>query len=243
MPGEDKKPGSSSHIVASFDYALKGLVYAIKTERNMRIHVIIGILVLMAAMFLNLTRMELIAVIFAIALVFITELLNTAAELMVNLITEQHHPQAKIIKDMTAGTVLFSSICAAVVGYIIFMKADILDVFEKSFVLRKISVFPPYFSAAVVFLVLFSTLLIKGLKQKVPSFEGGMPSIHTAIAFSLAILIYFLSSSFYALLLSVFLALMVAQSRLESRIHSLWEVVVGALLGVAVTVLVFQVIM
>jgi len=233
---------SSSNIIESFDYALRGLVYAIKTERNMRIHVIMAIMVLLASLFLNLSRMEIIAIIITIALVLITELFNTASERMVNLITEEHHPLAKIIKDMSAGTVLFSSMCATVVGILIFMKKEVLEVFEESVVIEKISTFPPYITAVVVFVVIFISLFIKGVREKQPALEGGMPSIHTAVAFSLSVMTYFISSNIYVLIISLFLALMVAHSRITSRIHNLWEVVAGALLGTLITVFIFQVV-
>ncbi len=225
----------------SFEYALKGLVYAVKHERNMRIHMVIAILVIIASLFLNLTRMELIALVFAIALVLITEILNTSSELMVNLITEKHHLSAKLIKDMSAGAVLFSSVSAIVVGYLIFVRKEILEVFEKSVVIKRISDFPPYITAMVIFLVLVVSFFIKGLGKKL-SLEGGMPSIHTSLAFSMATITYFLSSNLYVLLVSLFLAAMVAQARFSSHIHNLWEIVVGAVLGTLVTVFIFQIV-
>lgn len=243
MSENDKEKFSSSNIVESFDYALKGLIYAIRTQRNMRIHMIIAILVIISSLFLNLTRIEMIMLIFAIALVLITELLNTASELIIDLITEKHHPLAKIIKDMTAGAVLFASICAAIAGYLIFMRKEVLDVLGQSIVIEKISVFPPYITAITIFLVLVVTLFIKGLKGRYISLEGGMPSIHTAVAFSLAVLTYVLSMNIYVFLASLLLACMVAHARIASSIHSLWEVIVGALLGSMITIFVFQVIM
>jgi diacylglycerol kinase (ATP) len=242
MSEENKKDSSNSGLIASFDYALKGLVYAVKTQRNMRIHMIIAMMVIIISLFLNLSRVELIILVITISLVLITELMNTASELMVNLITEEHHPLAKIIKDMTAGAVLFSSISAVIVGYLIFIKKEILDIFIGSTVIHKIVVFPPYATALIILLVLVVTLFIKGVRQKSLSLEGGMPSIHTAVAFSLAVITYFLSSSFYVLLASLLLAAMVAQARLSSNIHNLWEVVVGAFLGAAITVFIFQIV-
>ncbi len=243
MSGNNTEKNSRPNIIASFDFALKGMVYAIRTERNMRIHMVIAIMVIITSLFLNLTRMELIAVMFAVALVLITELLNTVIELMVNLITEEHHPLAKIIKDMSAGIVLFASICATVVGYLIFVRKEVLEIFEETVVIEKISGFPPYISAVIIFLVLVISLFIKGLKHKQPSLEGGMPSIHTAVAFSLAMITYFLSVNIYVLIASVFLAIMVAQTRLSSNIHNIWEVFAGALLGTSVTLIIFQIIL
>jgi diacylglycerol kinase (ATP) len=67
-----------------------------------------------------------------------------------------------------------------------------------------------------------------------------MPSIHTAVAFSLAVITYFLSASLYVFIGSICLALMVAQARLEANIHNIWEVIIGAILGLSITVLIFQ---
>lgn len=242
MSEENKRKTANTSIIKSFDYAINGLVYAIRTQRNMKIHMLMAVLVIIASLFLNLTRIEIIVLIFAIGLVLITEIINTSNEHMVNLITEKHHPLAMRIKDMSAGAVLFASICAAVVGILIFIRKETLSIFENSIVLNKISEFPPYFTAVIIFLVIVMSLLMKGLNQKALSIEGGMPSIHTAVATSLAVISYFLSSNIYVFIISMILALMIAQTRVSSNIHNLWEVFIGALLGSTVTIIVFQLI-
>ncbi|MFW6135136.1 MAG: diacylglycerol kinase family protein, partial [Elusimicrobiota bacterium] len=89
MSGRNKKKDKKKSLIKSFDFALKGLAYAIKTERSMRIHIIIAILILVVALFLNLTRTDLILIVITISLVLITEILNTACELIVNMITDE----------------------------------------------------------------------------------------------------------------------------------------------------------
>ena len=237
MSGKDKKP---VNLLKSFDCALKGLLYAVRTQRNMKIHIIIAILVLIVSLFLNISRFELIAIIFAISLVLISEILNTAMELVINLITEEHHPLAKVIKDLTAGAVFFSSLCAVFVGYLVFVRKEVIEIVRGSRVIEKVAAFPLYIVIVIIVLVVALSIVVKILKEKQPSIEGGLPSIHTAVAFSLATITYFLSSSGYVLLVSILLAAMVAQSRIRSRIHSLWEVIAGAVLGGAVTLLIFQ---
>ncbi|MBN2407299.1 MAG: diacylglycerol kinase [Elusimicrobia bacterium] len=235
------KPGKKkTNIVKSFDYALRGLVYAVKTQRNMRIHLITAVLVIIVSLFLNLSRTEMIAIIFAISLVLITEILNTSSELMVNLITDRHHPLAKIIKDMSAGAVLFSSICAILVGYMVFIKQEVLEVLERSIVIEKISSFPPYISAAIIFLVIVISLFIKSLKGENISIIGGMPSIHTAVAFSLASIAYLISGNIYVCLITALLAGLVGQARISAGVHNIWEVIAGALIGIFLTVIIFQ---
>ena len=240
LPDKNKRTDRSSNLIESFDYALKGLIYAIKTERNMRIHVISAILVLLVSLFLRLSRMELAVLILVIALVLVTEILNTASELLVNMVTEKHHPIAKIIKDLSAGAVFFSSICALVIGYLLLVKRETLEVIGESLVIEKITEYPPHTAAAVVFLVIFVSMAIKALKEKKPAIEGGMPSIHTAVAFALATIVLIVSANAYVFILALILAAMVAQARVSGKIHTVWEVIAGALLGAAVTLLVFQ---
>ncbi|MFW6172845.1 MAG: diacylglycerol kinase, partial [Elusimicrobiota bacterium] len=150
-------------------------------------------------------------------------------------------PLAKIIKDLSAGAVFFSSVCAVVVGYLIFIKKGIIDIFGESVVMKRVASFPPHITIIVIFLVLFVSLFIKIVKEKTPSLIGGMPSIHTAIAFSLATLAYLLSSNLYVLFLSLILGGMVAQARITGNFHNLWEVIAGALLGSGITLFIFQV--
>ncbi len=228
------------NIIRSFDFALKGLVYALRTERNMRIHVISAVLVLILSLFLRLTRLELAVLILVIALVLITEILNTASELLVNMVTEEHHPIAKIIKDLSAGSVLFASICAVLTGYLLFIRKETLELLGRSLVIERIAEYPPHVAAAVIFLVIFISVAIKTLKEKRPAIEGGMPSIHTAVAFALASMVFIASASVYVFILALALAAMVAQARISAGIHTLWEVIAGALIGTALTALIFQ---
>ncbi|MGM0441029.1 MAG: diacylglycerol kinase [Elusimicrobiota bacterium] len=232
-----EKPG----IIKSFNYAIDGLLYAVKTQRNMRIHFIVAVMVLLFSLFLNLSRVEIIVLVLTISIVLITEILNTGVELIVDLITEQHHPIAKIIKDLAAGAVLFSSISAAIIGYLIFIRGEVLHVFEKSFVLEKITAYPPYLTGVVIFLVIVVTLFIKAVSGKRARVVGGMPSLHTALASSLAAIIFFASGNIYMLLLALFMVLLVAESRVSGKFHTVGEVIVGGILGLTLTTFVFQI--
>jgi len=209
----------------------------------MRIHIIAALLVILLSLFLKLTRLELALLILVISLVIICEIINTAVEHLVNMVTEKHHPIAKIIKDLTAAAVFFASVCAVLTGYLVLVRRDTLQRLSDSIVIEKVSAYPPHISAAVVFVVIFISLIIKALGEKNPSIEGGMPSIHTALAFSLASMVFIASSSVNVFILALFLALMVAQARVSGGIHSLWEVVAGAFLGTGITVFLFQVLL
>lgn len=112
----------SRNIVDSFNHAIDGIVYAVKTQRNIKVHLIIGMLVLILAMILNVTRLELLILLLTIGLVIGAEMVNTAVEEVVNLAHEGIHPLARIAKNVAAGAVLICSVMAAAVGYIVLFE-------------------------------------------------------------------------------------------------------------------------
>ena len=98
-----------------------GISHAFSEHSNMRIHLLIGSLVILASFYMGFSKEEVAILIFIIALVIITEMLNTAIESMTNLITTEHRQHAKIAKDVAAGMVLLSATIAVLVGLIIFV--------------------------------------------------------------------------------------------------------------------------
>ncbi len=105
----------------SFAFALAGLVYTWKSQRNFRLHIIFGFTALGCSLLLRLQPLELVIIIFAIFLVLIMELLNTALETTVDLITKEYHPLANIAKNVGASAVLLASLLAAAIGLLIFV--------------------------------------------------------------------------------------------------------------------------
>lgn len=116
----DNKPIKTTRIL-SFKYAFEGILAAIKQEPNIKIHILIAIVTVTFGFLLNITRSEWIAIIIVMGLVFTLELTNTAIETVVNSFTDEHHPRAKLAKDIAAGAVLTATITSAIVGLIIFM--------------------------------------------------------------------------------------------------------------------------
>lgn len=108
-------------LIKSFYYSLLGLAYIVKSERNARIHMLMAILVLCLGLLLNVSDTELAAIFFAVVLVFLAEIVNTAFEKTLDLIDTEHNPQIKVIKDMAAGAVLVTAVSAAMIGIVIFL--------------------------------------------------------------------------------------------------------------------------
>ena len=111
----------NNKIHHSFGFALAGIVHAFRDNRNIRIHTIIAIFVLFASFLLGLTKFEKIIILLAVVLVIASEMINTAIEEMVDLITNEHKEEAKRAKDVAAGMVLITAIGAIIIGLIIFV--------------------------------------------------------------------------------------------------------------------------
>ena len=105
----------------SFVYAWEGIVSFFRREHNAQIHLAATVLVLVLSVTLGVNKWEAIAVVFSIALVWITEMVNTAIEKTMDFISSEKHPQIKLVKDISAGAVLIASIAAVIVGCFIFI--------------------------------------------------------------------------------------------------------------------------
>lgn len=108
-------------FLRSFKYALEGIFTGLKEEQNMKIHIAIMILVIIFGILLKISKIEWIICIALFGLVISMELINTAIENTVDLITKEKNEQAKIAKDVAAGAVLVSAIASAIIGLIIFV--------------------------------------------------------------------------------------------------------------------------
>src|SRR5918994_717293 len=118
-----ERPSKGQQGVArSFEHAYRGMISAVRTQRNMRFHVIAAVLVLVASLFVGVSRLELAVLVLTILLVFVTELFNTAMEFVVDLATKEYHPLAKLAKDISAGGGPLSRVRGFFLGF--FLLAD-----------------------------------------------------------------------------------------------------------------------
>ncbi len=108
-------------VIKSFKYAFEGILTGIKEERNMKIHISIMILVIIFGILLKISKIEWIICIALFGIVISMEMINTAIENTVDLITKEKNEQAKVAKDVAAGAVLVSAIVSAIIGLIIFL--------------------------------------------------------------------------------------------------------------------------
>ncbi|MDD4490799.1 MAG: diacylglycerol kinase family protein [Paludibacter sp.] len=109
------------HRIHSFKNAIRGIRMVIKSEKNMQIHLVVAVLVLIAGWLFNINTTEWLLCLLCFGLVFGAEMVNTAIETLVDLISPQKHELAGKAKDMAAGAVLLCAIFAACIGLIIFV--------------------------------------------------------------------------------------------------------------------------
>ena len=109
----------SRNILESFRFAFVGLWYALRTQRNTRIHLSIAAAVVVVGLCLNLSHVQWAVLTLTIGFVLVSEMLNTVAETLVDLISPGYHPLAKVVKDVTAGAVLLTAIVSVVVGLLV----------------------------------------------------------------------------------------------------------------------------
>lgn len=221
----------------SFNYAIEGIIYAIRTQRNMKIHMTAAILVLIFSLFFNFSKLEMLILFLTITIVLVLEMINTAIEATIDVLANYYHPLAKIAKNVAAGAVLISAVNAVVVGYLLFF--DKLKPITAS-VLWKIKQSDTTVVFICIILVVMITIIVKAVYGEGTPLRGGMPSGHSALAFSAATAISLLIQDLLVMTLSYFLAFLVAQSRIESKVHTLYETIVGSILGILITILIFK---
>ncbi|MBV8372737.1 MAG: diacylglycerol kinase, partial [Candidatus Eremiobacteraeota bacterium] len=176
-------PIAESKVWRSFHHAFEGIMYATRTQPNMRVHLVIAALVLSATLVLRLDRPYVIATVILVSLVLSLELLNTAVEAIVDLLTVAHHPLAKTAKDAAAGAVLIAAVGAAIAGYLIFYQGILSG---GSRVFEAVQQVPANLALIVLAVVAIATIFAKAWIGRGSPLQGGAVSGHAAIAFAAA---------------------------------------------------------
>ena len=222
----------------SLNTALEGVVHTLQFERNMRIHFLTGFLVVIAGIFFHLGTVEFLLLCFAVTLVLVAEMFNTGVEHVVDLLSGEYHPLAKIVKDVAAGAVFVTAVNAAIVGYLLFLQG-FTDGFRYGFM--KLQESPWHVTLIALLVIVGLVLFIKVMRREKMLLRGGMPSGHSAVAFGVWMLVTLFSGNMLVSFLVLLLALMVGKSRMENGVHRAWEVVAGSLLGASLALLIYQI--
>ncbi len=227
-------------VFESFNYAIEGVVHVLRTQRNMRIHFALAVAVLAIAIAVGVGKLELIALLIAIAFVLVTEMINTAVEGVIDVSTTAFDPMAKLAKDIAAGAVLIASVNAVAIGYLVFAGKAAN---KTARVLDRLRDAPAEITVSALVITVLVVIATKAWTGRGTPLRGGLPSGHAALGFAgwmAATYIVNDSHRFLISALTFIMALLVAQTRVESGVHSALEVAYGGALGALITLAMFQ---
>jgi diacylglycerol kinase (ATP) len=230
----------SRTIFDSFNYASEGIVHVLRTQRNLRIHFLVAAVVLVAALLVGVPKIELIALLISITFVLMAEMINTAIEGAIDVSTTSFDPMAKLAKDVAAGAVLIATLNAVAVGYLVF-ASRVSN--RSSRVLEQVRDAPAQLTIGALAVTVIVVIAVKAWTGRGTPLRGGLPSGHAAIAFAGWIAATYIAGKderFLVSTIALVMALLVAQTRIESGIHSAFEVLLGGLVGALVSLAIFQ---
>lgn len=223
--------------LSGFRYAYEGLKYALFTQRNMKFHFFVAFAVLIAALILHVTAIEILFIMLSITLVVVTELINTAIEKTVDLAMPNQHPTAKIAKDVAAASVLVTAVFAVAVALIVFYQ-PIDELFQS----MRSAEDPLRVETIWIFITLVALVVIV-IETRFSN--RGKPvhlSIISAIAFAVSTLMALLVAATPVILLSYSLSLLIVIILYEKTDRTLHSLFISGLIGSFVTLLAYYVI-
>lgn len=231
-----RPPVRPKSALESFKYAVDGILDVFRTQKHMRFHFVTVVLVLLVALMFGLDKKDILILLFTISLVLMAEMFNTAIEAVVDLVTQTYHPLAKFAKDAAAGAVLLATGTAVLVGCLLFLGDQTFSRLSGMRIQGPDSLMKVLLTG-IILLVLVTIIKVLGSRGKL--LKGGICSGHAAAGFFLASTILYFSKDALAAIVGVIMALLIAQSRVEAKIHTIQEVVTGALLAMLLTAFVY----
>ena len=221
----------------SANYAIEGVLHGAKTQKHLRYHFLSAAAVLFFSYMVGVSHTEFIIIALAVIIVLSAEMMNSAIEAVVDILSPEYSEKARIAKDIAAGAVLITAFGAAVLGY--FMLSPYVEtIFSEGVRIAKHS--KEEISLIAFILVLIAVIITKAYFGKGLPLSGGMPSGHAALAFSVWVSVTYITENTYISMLCFLLAVWTAQSRVAVKAHTRWEVVLGALVGALLTFFLFR---
>lgn len=222
-----------TRFIDSVNCAIDGIIYTARTQKHMRSHFVAALAMLFLVLLLRVSPLEFTVLTVSVCFVLFAELMNTSIEVIVDMVNPEFHPLAKIAKDVAAGGVLVAAIGAAVMGFLI-LSRYIFPIYKEA--LGVIGSTSEMGAAVSLLMVVIAVVFMKTLSGRGTPMEGGLPSGHAAVAFAIATIVTFKSMDPMTSALTIAMAVMVSHSRLLLHIHTIREVVLGAITGTAITV-------
>jgi diacylglycerol kinase (ATP) len=221
-----------ARFIDSVNCAIDGIIYTARTQKHMRRHFFAALALLLMVLLLRVTPLEFTVLTISVCFVLFAELFNTSIEVVVDMVSPGFSPLARTAKDVAAGGVLIAAIGAVVMGIIV-LSRYIFPIYKDG--LEMVGASTGIVPIIALLMVIITVVFLKTLSGRGTPMEGGLPSGHAAVAFSIATIVTFTTLDPMTSLLTFALAVMVSHSRLLLKIHTMREVVLGAIAGTAIT--------
>ena len=216
--------------------AIEGILHVTKTQRHIKFHLFAAFFILLFCFMIGVEKDEFIIITIITLLVIISEMFNSALESIVDITSPKENKIAKIAKDIAAGAVLVSSIGAVIVGYLV-LWPYIIRIINEGFWIHKH--YAENIAVLSVIVVMLIVIIVKAYLGRGDPLRGGFPSGHAAISFSLWISITKMTVNPVVIFGSLIVAVLISINQLYKKIHSVVDVIIGAIAGTAITLLLF----
>lgn len=239
---EKDKKTKNSNFADAWKNAFNGIIYATTTQGNIKKQLIIAVIVVIISLFFNLSKAEFLCFMFTIVLILFAEMVNTAIETVVDLYVDVYHPKAKIAKDVAAGGVVITTINAVIVAYFLFF--DKISDIGLNF-LSNVTKSPMHLAFSVIIITIIAVLALiayaRTNKHKILN-NKFVPSGHTTIAFAATAIIWLLTDNIVILMLSLVMAVLVAESRAAAKEHKLSEIIFSGCFGTMMVLILYGIV-
>lgn len=243
----DKKTEDKEKIIkknktfaSAIGHAIDGVIRAFKTERNLRIDYVIGMMVLIVSIFFNFTKTEFACICLTIGFVIFAEMINSTVEYMVDLMTDKYDDRAKAAKDIAAGGVLIASCVSVVVAYFLFVdKISNATVAVISSILNS----KLHILFTIIFGVGILTIILKGIFGKDEDYAHSGPSLRIALAFALTTYSYIITRSLIVCGIAFVLTIFISSSHIKDKKNKLIYTLISASIGILLVLIIYQIVL
>ncbi len=230
----------NKNFFTSLKHSVEGIIKAFKTERNLRIDYFIAVTVLLAGVVLGLNKTEFVCLALTIGFVIFSEMMNSVAEYIVDLVTDKYDDRAKAAKDIAAGGVLVSSSIAVVVAYFLFI--DKLKGATTSFI-GAVTASNTNIFFTIMFMLVVLILILKGLFGRGEDYSKSGPSMRVALAFGLTTYVWIITRNLLVGVVCGILSFIIFGMKIANSRARTINIILSALLGILIVLIVYQIVL
>ena len=237
---EKLKDVKNKNFFTAMGHSIDGVIRAFKTERNLRIDYLVAICVLLGAIVLGFNKVEFVCLCLTIGFVIFSEMMNSVAEYIVDIVTDKYDDRAKAAKDIAAGGVLISSTISVVVAY--FLYADKLKNATTA-IISSIFASNSHILFTIIFMIAIFIVILKGFFGRGENYAHTGPSLNIALSFGLSTYAIIITKSFLVATICGILSFMIFGMKVSNTKAKTINMIYSALLGIILVLITYQIVL